>query len=197
MRLLRSPFRRNRSRGGAAVEMLLSVPFLFIFPLATFDFVRGTRTVACGHRAARHVAWCMSRNSEDSTYPGVPAPAAVNAHYYDSANEPTVATGTEEIGNPVSDVFAPVSSLFEEIGKLFGMDGGLGRGLISFVTGAVDLDSGTVTKQASGLRMFAATVTATHKVSLRSRPEETPSDPIGWFDPIRAIMDEIEDLFDL
>jgi hypothetical protein len=192
----RSPFRRNRSRGGAAVELLLSVPFLFIFSIATFDFVRGTRTVACGHRAARQIAWCASRHAEDSAYPDVPANTVVAYHYYDTGAEPTSSVTTEDVTNTVSDLLEPITDILSAIGDLFGMgDDGLGRGVVSFASGKVTLDVGTATKQATGLRIFSATVTATHKVALRSHPEEKPDDPIGWFDPIQQIMDEIKDLF--
>jgi hypothetical protein len=176
--------RRRRSRGGAAVELLLSVPFLFLFSVATFDFVRGVRTVACGHRASRHVAWCASRHSEDDTYPGVPPATYVrDAHYYDVTTDVTVAASTEVIDSPVSSVVPDIPEPFQSI---------LGRGLIDFITGKVDVDVGTVSQPIRQIRLFtAATSTAVHRVALRTRPEETPENPMGWFDPFQWVWEQI------
>ena len=187
MRPRRAPFRRNRSRGGAAIELLLSVPFLFIFSVATFDFVRGIRTVSCGHRAARHVAWCAARHAEDDTYPAVPAAAAIrDGHFYDTSTDVTVGTSQETISNPLS------SGVSGALG-LFSLDD-MGRGVMHFITGDVDLDTGTVSQPVKEIRLFtSATVTAVHKVSLRSRPEEDPTDPIGWWDPFQEIWNDIKE----
>jgi hypothetical protein len=169
--------------------MLLSVPFLFIFSVATFDFVRGTRTVACGHRASRHVAWCAARHAEDDSYPAVPEAAAVrDGHFYDTSTDVTVGASTEAIHNPFSDLFDGVFDLFDL--------NSVGRGVMPFLTGQVDVDVGTVSQPIQEIRLFPSTTsTATHKVSLRSRPEETPADPIGWWDPFRDIWDKITGLF--
>lgn len=176
---------RSRSRGGAAVELLLSVPFLFLFSIATFDFVRGTRTVACGHRASRHVAWCASRHSEDDTYPDVPSATFVrDAHYYDTTTDVTVGSSQESSG---------VVSFLPDIPKIPAPFGDiLGRGVLDFIVGTVDVDVGTVSQPVRGIRLFPETTTkAVHKVALRTRPEEDPEDPAGWFDPFKWLWDQI------
>jgi hypothetical protein len=188
MRTRLTLLRRKRSRGGAAVELLLSVPFLFLFSVATFDFVRGTRTVACGHRASRHVAWCASRHAEDDTYPDVPAATYVrDAHYYDTETDVTVAASTEDKDSGISQIVPDIDEPFDTI---------LGRGLIPFITGRVTMDVGTVSQPVKQIRLFpATTVTAVHKVSLRTYPEDDPSDPIGWFDPFQWVWDQITGAF--
>ena len=185
----RPPFSRKSARGGAAVELLLSVPFLFIFALATLDFVRGARSVAGAHRAARQIAWSAARHGEDSSYPDVPSgEEARAAHFYDLTTEVTVAAGTEDQDNPVS---SGVSTVF----KLFSLED-FGRGVVSFLTGKVALDTGTASQPVSLIRLFPkSTVSATHKVSLRSRPEATPEDPEGWWDPF--FHDPLKTLVDL
>ena len=60
---------RHRARGSAVVEVLLSVPFLFLFALAMQDFCRGFLSGQRGQRAARHLAWADARREDH----GVPA----------------------------------------------------------------------------------------------------------------------------
>lgn len=176
-------------RGGACVELLLSVPFLILFSIATFDFVRGARTVACADRAARHVAWAQSRHTEDEEYPEPPSNDDLrSAHFYGTSAEITTATAAETVDNPISKAVDTVFDLFD-MNKV-------GRGVVPFLTGEVALDTGTATCQVIDVRLFpGATVSKTHKVSLQSRPEEDPEDPEGWFDPFKRIWDEIEGLF--
>ena len=183
--------RRRGTRGGAAVELLLSVPFLFLFSVATFDFVRGIRTGACAERAARHLAYCASRHSEADTYPDVPSADAVRAaHFYDTKTPVTVATSTENLDNPVSE---NVETFFELLNL---GDDNFGRGVVGFLTGRVSLDDGTASQPVKDIRLFpSATASTTHKVSLRSRPEADPGDPIGWFDPFDALWSKLKDIF--
>jgi len=189
MRTPRPPSPRTRARGGAAIELLLAVPFLFIFSVATFDFVRGIRSVAGAHRAARQIAWSAARHAEDSTYPNVPTGVQARAaHFYDGATEVVVSNGTEDLDNPVSDA---VGTVFE----LFSLED-FGRGVVSFLTGRVSLDTGTASQQVSQVHFFPkTTVKATHAVSLRSRPEERPEDPKGWWDPFDDLWEKIKGMF--
>jgi hypothetical protein len=180
-------------RGGACVELLLAVPFLFIFSVATFDFVRGARTVAGANRAARQVAWSYARHTEDDTYPAPPAAEDTRVtHYYGTTGAITAGTGDEDGGSTAVKDFSGAIHDFLDLFKL----GDIGRGLVSFLTGRVDLQVGAVSHEVTIVHFFPGTsVTKVHKVSLLSRPEAKPDDPLGWFDPFQEIWDKITGMF--
>jgi hypothetical protein len=185
-------------RGSAIVEVLLSVPFLFLFAIALVDFTRGYMVSARAHRAARHVAWCEGRRTIDPSHPGAPTNEDLNKlHFAGGAGGVGSSHGTEELESPFgSDAMDGVKEAFEA----FGVDiSEVGRGVVWFFLGRVDVNRGTVTKAIVDTRpMFSGgDLEANHRVSLDSRPESEPSDPRGWWDPFQDFWDEVEDLFDL
>jgi hypothetical protein len=186
----RRPAPHLRVRGSAVVEMMLTVPFLVMFTLAMLDFSRGHLGHQRARRAARHVAWCAGRDQEDPVHPDAPDGATARTiHFLDKGGEVTVSSAEESLNNPVS-------SAVETVFDFLDLGGSLGRGVVPFLAGTVEVTRGTAAQEVTGVRLFPGTsVEASHWVSLRCRREENPSDPIGWFDPIQQVMEEIEDLF--
>ncbi|MFV1958369.1 MAG: TadE/TadG family type IV pilus assembly protein [Planctomycetota bacterium] len=177
-------------RGSAAVEFLLSVPFLVLFCLFMMDFARGYISAQRGQRAARHLAWATSRLEEDGASPPAPNAEALHAIHFQGRGGPVSAATSTEYGgllyaSGADDDIDAVLSLFD-----------LGRRFVAFLTGTVDMTHATVTQQVTGLQWFieGTAMTQEHWVALRSYREEDPARRVGWWDPFAALSDAIDEL---
>jgi len=176
-------------RGSAAVEFLLSVPFLVLFCLLLMDFARGYLSAQRGQRAARHLAWTQSRHEEDGGMP--PAPNAQQLHqihYLERGGPVTSGTDTQHAGLAYD---AGVGEWLDSIG-LFDF----GRRFVAFLFGTVDMTHASVTQQVSDLQWFVqgAAMTQEHWVALRAYREEEPADQVGWWDPFHELSEAINEL---
>jgi len=184
------PASTRAARGSAAVELLLSVPFLVLFCFFITDFARGYLSAQRGQRAARHLAWTTSRHEEDGASPPAPHADQLHAIHFQGRGGPvSAATSTEHGGLPyasgANDDIDQVLSLFD-----------LGRRFVAFLTGTVDMTHAAVTQQVSGLQWFVGgtAMTQEHWVALRSYREEDPGRRIGWWDPFAQLSDAIDAL---
>jgi hypothetical protein len=192
----------RRSRGSAAVEVLLSVPFIFLFAITIVDFTRGQLTASRAHRAARHVAWCAARHRLEASHPAAPSAEDVDARHFEGRPGVVGVSSTHEtLESPFADdAIEGVADALESMPWPFSVDlENFGRGVFFFFAGKVDVERGTVTKEVTGVRaMFSGgDFEANHWVSLDSRREPDPADPYGWWDPYQDLIDAIEGLFDL
>lgn len=181
-------------RGSAAIEFLLSVPFLVMFCLFMMDFARGYLSAQRGQRAARHLAWTQSRHEEDGSLPPAPNAQQLYAVHYLSRGG-TVASGTSTsyvslfdetaVGELVGDALEAMDDILEVLG--------LGRRILPFMGGTVDMTHASVTQNVSNLQRFAQgmQMTQTHWVSLRAYREEDPPRQVGWWDPFVALSEAI------
>lgn len=181
-------------RGSAAVEFLLSVPFLVMFCLFMMDFARGYLSAQRGQRAARHLAWTQSRHEEDGGQPAAPNAQQLHAiHFQGRGGTVTSGTNTEYGGLlEMAGADGDIQEFLEDVGEVFDF----GRRFVAFLTGTVDMTHASVTQQVSDLQRFAQgrPMTQEHWVALRSYREEDPGRRIGWWDPFAALSDAIDDL---
>lgn len=171
---------RRRQRGSAAVEFLLSVPFIVLFCFGIMDFARGFLSAQRGQRAARHVAWSAGRHAEDGSHAEAPDGAALLAtHYQGRGGAVSASTTTEEAGIPI---VSDIGDALDTVADWFG----LSRKSLSFLTGNVDMTRASVTQQVSGLQLLSpgSNMTQNHWVSMRTYRESEPQKYVGWWDPI-------------
>lgn len=181
---------RRRTRGSAAVEFLLSVPFLVLFCLLMLDFARGQLSAQRGQRAARHMAWTQSRHEEEPALPPAPTAEQLHALHYEGRGG-TVAAGTDTqhsealggiLGKDASEGIEAAAELID-----------LGRRFDEFVLCIFDMTHASVTQHVSDLQWFAqgAAMTQEHWVALRAYREEDPGRHVGWWDPFVLLGDLI------
>jgi hypothetical protein len=177
---------RSRERGSAAVETLLSVPFLVLFLLAMVDFCRGLRAGQESLRASRHVAWASERAK---AWPGTPAPPdedEVRTTHFRGRGELEVRTRERAIETRVpvvSDVAGAVRGIGSWAFSLLGM-GGVNEGL-GFLEGR---QRGTHVDALRPISYFHVLPVPTradahHFVIIRSGVDPNPRKPQGWGDP--------------
>ena len=181
-------------RGSAAVEFLLSVPFLVMFCLFMMDFARGYLSAQRGQRAARHLAWTQSRHEEDGGQPPAPNAQQLHAIHFQGRGGAVTSDTNSEYGGlaEMAGADADLQEFLEDVGKVFDF----GRRFVAFLMGTVDMTHASVTQQVSNLQRFAqgTSMTQEHWVALRSYREEDPGRRVGWWDPFAALSDAIDDL---
>lgn len=173
---------RSRCRGGAAVEVMLSITFLFVSIIAMLDLTRMSSALARSHGPARSAAWHHARLQDDT--PGFDSSGAVqdislNVYQWTGGDPPDGALETGESGSGSSDwSWAP-------------------EGVIGHILGKVQVSTATLTSKPTGLMMFPTTdVKATHTVFLKSDREHPWDGEKGWFDPVMWFNDILVNLFD-
>ena len=156
----------NRMRGSAAVEFLLSVPFLVLFCLGMMDFARGFISAQRGQRAARPVAWAEGRS------PGGTVTREV-------ATQEEAALG---IISSITDAVASVLEWFNEESRLASM--------ISFMGGNVEMTQGMATQE-----VIALTATTSGQTSNPLPEEEHGLFTYYLLNALSGKADENEDRF--
>jgi hypothetical protein len=171
------------------VEIILAVPFLFLFALAMLDFGRGLRSGQEGLRAARHLAWNAERAKEWPGHPGPPGTGEIHdLHFASRGPSPFVSVHSQTLSA------GPLAGAAEAVGGVgflgeLGLDD-IGHGVIPWFAGVVEASHGEVRQEVRGPRLLegSAGIRATHIVSIRSRRDEKPEDAEGWWDPYRALL---------
>lgn len=174
--------RRCGCHGGAAVEVMLSITFLFVSIVAMLDLTRMSTALSRSHGPARDAAWRHARMQDDT--PGIDTTGKVkdvSLNVYDEAfdGEPDGALETGEEGSGSSGwSWCP-------------------GGVIGHILGKVEVATATLTTKPTGLMMFPAdAVIATSTVFLKSDREHPWDGEKGWFDPIMWFNDILVNLFD-
>jgi len=187
--------RRRRMRGTAAVEMILTVPFLMIFALAMLDFSAGYRTRSQSARAARQVAWMTARHVAFGTAAAPDAATIQKNHLHKENTDVTVKktdSFKQQINIPGLKQFGEAISWMQN-----GLNFSLGDGLLDFLVGTCEMSAGSVSSKIKGRFFFEGIILAkgdignVHYVALDSKVEKNPKKPIGWFDPYQSLLDKL------
>lgn len=185
---------RRRMRGTAAVEMILTVPFLMIFALAMLDFAAGYRTRSQSARAARHVAWMTGRQVAFGSAAAPNAETIQENHLHPENTDVTVQK-KDTFKQPVN-----IPGL-KQFGEALNWAGGglnlsIGDGLLDFLVGTSEMSVGSVSSKIKGRFFFEGIILAkgdignVHYVAFDSKVvKDKPTDPIGWFDPYQSLLE--------
>lgn len=189
----RTRWDRRRTRGTAAVEMILTVPFLMIFALAMLDFAAGYRTRSQSARAARQVAWMTARHVAFKTA-AAPNAETIQANHLHKENTDVTVQKTDSFKQTIS--IPGLKQLGEAISwAQGGLNFSLGDGLLDFLVGTCEMSAGSVSSKIKGRFFFEGIILAkgdignVHYVALDSKPEDNPSKPLGWFDPYQSLLE--------
>ncbi len=205
----------QRMRGTAAVELILSLPFLAMFVVAMYDFAIGYSTRSQAARASRHVAWHSGRTA-DGTLNNVGSLVASDVHdahygkktrslrrqtdylrapldipdvgasWFDS----TVSGGFNALDGAVSWLESPISIW----GFNIDLNVQVAAGLPSYLVGTVTMQHG---ESSAGVRPRAGLgdvwvgpqrVASHSYVAMQTWREPDPGEPEGWFDPIQRLL---------
>lgn len=172
---------RRRGRGGAAVEVCLSITFLMISIVVMLDVTRLSSALARNHGPARLAAWQHARLQDDKLLPdwkGSVADVAYNV--YQAADEGPTATGVET-GDDAADTgswqWAP-------------------EGVIGHILGKITATKAIESRSVDGLIAFPReTVYSRTVVFLKSDREQPWDGRKGWFDAMMWVKDLILNLF--
>ena len=175
------PDARPRVRGGAAVEVCLSITFLFISVVVMLDVTRLSSALARNHGPARLAAWQHARLQDDKLLPdwrGSVQDVAYNT-FQTMATGPT-ATGVET-GDDATDTgswqWAP-------------------EGVIGHILGKITATKAIESRSVDGLIAFPREDVHSRAVVFLKSDREQPWDGRkGWFDPMMWIKDVILNLF--
>ncbi len=163
------------------MEMMLAVPFLFLFALAMMDFAKGYGDGMRAHRAARHVAWAAGRRQEDPASPAPPTAEQLKTlHFRGIGPLPAAESHDETLETDFSSPLPSTEGYFD-----------FGRGLPSFLAGRVEATRASASRGVTTVLMPESGVKSSHLVSFRARREDDPSDPMGWWDPFQWLRDQI------
>ncbi len=172
---------RPAARGGAAVEVCLSITFLFVSVVVMLDVTRLSSALARNHGPARLAAWQHARLQDDKLLPdwkGSVADVAYNT--FQTIDQGPTATGVET-GDDASDSgswqWAP-------------------EGVIGHILGKITATKAIESKSVDGLIAFPReTVYSRTVVFLKSDREQPWDGRKGWFDAMMWIKDLILNLF--
>ena len=184
---------RHRMRGTAAVEMILTVPFIMMFALALLDFSAGYRTRSQSARAARQVAWMTGRNVAFGSA-AAPNKDTIQATHLHPENTDVAVEKKDSLTQQIS--IPGLRQLGEAISwAQGGLNFSLGDGLLDFLVGTCEMSAGSVSSKIKGRFFFEGIILAKgkigniHYVALDSKPESNPSKPLGWFDPYQSLLE--------
>ena len=203
--------RRSRSRGVAAIELLLSAPVLLLFMVLILDFARGIKTRQGIEIATRHQAWSKAR-ARNRFEPGHPVPQSA---------EKTLAVHREGVGERLRVDYWPYKPLRRMEGKhdknfvivptayrpIVRAPLGALRSAINvlkfggppwesevwdYVAGKITIEGAHVTQPIKRLRVLdAGEVDGKHYVQLWTHPDPSPGNPLGWWNPWPPLADKL------
>lgn len=204
-------------RGTAAVEMILSLPFLAMFVVAMYDFAVGYSARSQAARGSRHVAWHAARDADGKIAQdgALLDTQTVTAHFGKKTNNVQRAVASRDAYLDIPDVGADwfddvVSGGFQEFGEavswlteepltIWGVTIDfhvqIAAGLPSYLIGTVSMTDG---EASAGVRPRAGLgdswigprrVKSKHYVAMQTWREPEPETPEGWFDPFKRLLD--------
>lgn len=193
---------RNRMRGSAAMELMLSIIFIFLFSLAILDFGRGYLSAQRAQRAARHVAWAAGRQEDGVSAQGAPDNGTLfTLHYEGRGGEVTREVSKDFAAIPVLDdvqdaLEGVIDALDLVLSAIGGGDEGRIASLFDFLMTDLEMTKATVTQNVTGLRRVAtgSLMSQSHYIALRSWRDSDPPRRVGWWDPFVALSDAIGEL---
>lgn len=184
----RSPLRplvrlqsRRAFRGGAAVEVCLSITFLFISIVVMLDVTRLSSALARNHGPARLAAWQHARLQDAKFLPDWKGSVAdVPYNTFQTMDQGPTSTGVEtgsDSGDTGSWQWAP-------------------EGVIGHILGKITASKAIETRSVDGLIAFPSQEIRSRAVVFLKSDREQPWDGrTGWFDAVTWIRDVILNLF--
>jgi hypothetical protein len=197
------------SRGSAAIEMLLSLPILMVFPLLVFGLTRAQHVQARVLVAARHAAWHDARRAgAPGDLASLDAATLGALHFADRGGTIDELTATTRTVIPGGNFQVPLPSA--EVDP----DGPLGALLVAFsrhgdyLGHRFELRTATVGRRVEGVPSLldASFPRGRHFVALRAGEEEGLAPRRGWSDlaayfwrrvaeGVEGLLDHVEEAF--